>query len=235
MKADTILGVSRAAAVTVVVILGLFAITKLSGLASDAADAELLDRVDSLRTEAAKTDLVIAAAAAREITDSIWRDSATALVAELGDSLRGRERVTRALRGRLDSARATVDEDTLSAGLRALLAIEREVADGFRVERDLGAQILATTRAQLFREEAARVELSRLVVTLVAERDTALAVIATFEQRIEFNLWRWLGAEIPTIVGCAAGGAIASAIAKGDLLVGAGVGAGSCVLVRAVF
>ena len=229
------LTVSRWAMVTIVVVLALFVISKVAGLATDKADAELLGRVDSLRSEAAKTDVVIAAAAERAIADSIWRDSATAHVAELEGALQARERAHAVDRGRLDSARATVDEDTLSVELRGLLAIERRVAEGFRIERDLGARILATTRAQLAREEAARVELALLVVTLAAERDTALAVIATFEQRIEFNLWRWIGAEIPTLVGCAAGGAIASAIAAGDLLVGAGVGVASCTVVRVVF
>ena len=215
----------------------LFAIVRVVNLVSMelAQRSELRGRVDSLRTEATKTDLVIAAAAERAISDSIWRDSATAVIAEVEAELQARERLTRAMRGRLDSARATVDEDTLSAELRGLLAIERGVAEGYRVERDLGAEILATTRAQLAREEAARAALARLVVTLAAERDTALAIITTFERRIEFNLWRWIGAEIPTIVGCAAGGAIASAIAQGDLLIGAGVGVTSCVLVRVVF
>ena len=218
-----------------VVVLILMAISRISSAITAAGDEELLDRVASLRAEAEKSDVVIAAAAERAIADSIWRDSATAHVAELEGALRARERAHAVDRGRLDSARATVDEDTLSADLRGLLAIERRVADGFRIERDLGAQILATTRAQLAREEAARAELALLVVTLAAERDTALAVIATFEQRISFNLWRWIGAEIPTLVGCATGGAIASAIAKGNLLVGAGVGVASCTLVRVVF
>ncbi len=195
----------------------------------------LEETTDSLRLRAAATDVRIAAADARHLADSTWADSMLLVEAEIRDELRARERATRAARARLDSARATVDEDTLSAELRGLLAIEREVADGFRVERDLGAEILASTRARLVRAEASRDSLRALVLTLVPERDKALEIVAGYQARLDFNLWRWIGEEIPTLLACAAGGSIASVAAGGDVIVGAGIGLGSCVIVRAVF
>lgn len=205
--------------------------------AIDARKYDVLEETtDSLLLVAAATDVRVAAADARHLADSIWKDSIRVVEAGLLDALAAREREGRRNRASLDSARATINEDTLSAGLRNLLLAERTMAESWRMQlvtvRD---SVMPIVRVQLARAEAARDSLRVLVLTLVPERDAALEIIAGYQAQLDFNLWRWIGDEIPTLLACAAGGAIASVVGDGDAIVGAGIGVGSCVVVRAVF
>ena len=153
-----------------------------------------------------------------------------ALRADL-NSARGRTRVVTESR---DSAFATIDVDTLSAGLRNLLAIQREVAKSFKAERDLERELREKVLAQLARTVVRLRKAEVLLSTVIAQRDSAVSIIAGHEKRLEFNFFRNLFQDIPRKLACAAGGSIVAEINEGDVLLGAVIGLATCLIVGGI-
>ena len=219
----------------VFVIAGLLAAAAVSKVLDARNIRALEDTGDSLRLEVAATNVRLEAFTGDSARFAAQRDSFDLLSARLTvdvQAARGRSRVAIVSR---DSARATVQIDTLTPALRSLIVLEREAAVSFQQERDLERELRISTEAQLaaFRTRLAAAE--ALLFTITAERDTALSLVSRHEARLEFNLFRWFGEEIPQLLACSAGGAIVAVINDGDLLIGAGIGLAACVVKEAIF
>jgi len=167
--------------------------------------------------------------------DSVERDS----IIQANDLLRrdlarARSQTTRLVQVR-DSAAATIDVDTLSAGLRNLLSIERDVADSFRAERDLERTLRESAEQQvaqlLERQRALRI----LLLDVTAQRDSALALANDAIDFADPGFFRNLFQDLPRKAACAGGGAIVAEVNKGNILTGAAIGLGVCLAVEAIF
>lgn len=216
----------------------LVAIIIVVGLASKIIDrralAELRVRSDSLKLTAAATDVLVDQVRQRAAADSTRADSVEAANAALRrDLTAARNRSARVI-VRVDSVRATIDEDTLTAGLRTLLAAEREVCKACAEERGLEQRRADKAESELNRIQP-RFNSSRLLLFRVqAERDTALALVGDYQRQLNPGLFRRLFKDLPQKAACAAGGAAVAAINDGDVLLGAGIGLVACLVVEAM-
>ncbi len=134
-----------------------------------------------------------------------------------------------------DAARADIDIDTLTAPVRGLLRLEQQVSAALRNELAITRTVLDSTRAENALIKPRLDEAEALVVSLKDQRDGAMTLVARHEARLEFNLWKFLGDEIPQLGACAGGGAIVASLYEGQALVGAGIGLGICLVKSAVF
>jgi len=186
---------------------------------------------DSLRLEMAATDLLLLIYSADSTRFETEREQFRALESSLRSDLRSAEGRTRLVIVSRDSAFATIDIDTLSAGLRNLLAIQLEVAVSFRGERDILARRVGNLEARSVIDSTELAQLGALIRAVRAERDSAMTIIAGHEARLEFNFFRSLFEDLPRKAACAGAGAIVAELNDGQVLVGAAVALGVCLAV----
>ncbi len=223
--------------VMLLIVAATFALLSLAGVSKffDGRTISSLEAAgDSLRLRIAATNVRLDAYSADSTRFLVVRDSFELLSASLRADLksaRGRTRVVVVTR---DSARATIDVDTLSAGLRNLLAIEREAAKSFETERDLERELREKTQAQLARTSARLREAQGLLWTVMAQRDSAMSIVAGHEKRLGWSFAK-LFQDIPRKLGCSAGGAIVAELNDGEVLLGAAIGLAACLIAEGIF
>ncbi len=214
-----------------------FAFVILSGIARylDSRTIEDLRNREALqRTAAAVSDERNAVLAAQLTADSLARDSLELVNATLRlDLQRAQTQTVRVVQVR-DSARATIEEDTLSAGLRNLLTLERGVAESFRVERDLERELKEGAEQQiatlLERQRALRI----LLLDVTAQRDSALVLVGDAIDAASPSFFRGLFKDIPRKLACAGAGGIVAEVNEGEVLLGAVIGLATCLVVEAI-
>ena len=195
---------------------------------------DLRDRETAQQIAAQVSDERNAVLAAQLTADSVARDSLELVNATLRLNLqRAQTQTVRIVQVR-DSARATIEEDTLSAGLRNLLSIEREVAESFRIERDLKRELREGAEQQiatlLERQRALRI----LLLDVTAQRDSALVLVGDAIDAVSPNFFRDLFKDIPRKLACGGAGAIVAEINNGKALTGAAIALGICLAVEAI-
>ena len=136
---------------------------------------------------------------------------------------------------RRDAARADIDIDTLTAPIRGLLVLERQASEAFRDELATTQTALDSTRAENALLKPRLDEAEALVFSLNNQLDGAMSLVARHEARLTFNLWRFLGDEIPQLMACAGGGAIVATLYQGNELIGAGIALTMCLMKEAIF
>lgn len=197
--------------------------------------AELRAEGDSLRLHIAGTNVVLEQYGADTLAFAAWMDSTDRVNASLRVDLQSIQRATRVVVQARDSARTTIALDTLTPQLRMMIKLERDAAASFRNERDVERSLRLSVDTQ-FAQLRERMRVAELLIwTLAAERDSAMVLVARHEARFDFNLWRFLGDEIPQLMACAGGGMTVATINDGDLLIGAGIGLAACLIKTAVF
>ena len=201
------------------------------GRTKDALRAE----ADSLRLHITGTDVRLEAYSGDSARFETERQQFRALESSLRSDLRSAKGRTRVVIVSRDSAFATIDIDTLSAGLRNLLAIQREVAVSFRRERDILARRVRNLKARSVTDSTELVQLGVLIEAVRAERDSAMIIIAGHEKRLEFNFFRSLFQDLPRKAACAGAGAIVAEVNNGKALTGAAIALGVCLAVGAIF
>ena len=219
----------------VVAVLGLSLGSGLFKYLGSRETAALRATGDSLRLEVAATNVRLDAFSGDSARFQAFRDSTDALGSRLRAELQQVQGRTRGLTLSLDSARLTVHIDTLAPVLRGMILLEREMAQSFLQERDLERELRQSTETQLaaFRERLQAAE--ALIFSLRGERDSAMVLVARHESRLTFNLWRFLGDEIPQLLACSAGGAVVATLNDGNELIGAGIGLAACLVKGAIF
>ena len=193
---------------------------------------DLRDREMALHFTANESDKRQAVLMAQIVVDSIaYADAISTL---RGDLDTAQTRTVRIVQAR-DLASATIDPDTLSAGLRNLLDLERGVAESFRaelfIEREL-RKMAEVQVAQLLKRQRA---LQLLVLDLQAQRDSALALAGDAIDAAAPSFFRNLFQDIPRKLACAAGGSIVAEVNKGEVFLGAVIGLAACLTVEAIF
>ena len=192
---------------------------------------DLRDREMALHFTANESDKRQAVLMAQLATDSVVRDSLAwfnkRLRLDLEHAKTQRVRIVHVR----DSIRATIDEDTLSAGYRNLLAVEREMAAIETVRADLAESLLRRVEQQnatlLERQRALRL----LVLDLQAQRDSALALVGDAIDAAAPSFFRSLFEDLPRKAACAVGGMVVAELNDGQVLVGAVVALGVCLAV----
>ncbi|KKM70980.1 hypothetical protein LCGC14_1435260 [marine sediment metagenome] len=169
---------------------------------------DLQDRETAQQIAAQVSDERNAVLAAQLTADSVARDSLELVNATLRLNLqRAQTQRVRIVQVR-DSARATIDPDTLSPGYRNLLLIEREMAEGETVRADLAETLLKSSDAQnatlLERQRALRI----LLLDVTAQRDSALVLVGDAIDAASPSFFRDLFKDIPRKLACAGGGAM---------------------------
>ncbi len=196
---------------------------------------DLRERQTVLQVTASASDERQAVLIAQLATDSVARDSLEQLNLELRHDLqRAQTQRVRIVQVR-DSARATIEEDTLSAGLRNLLSIERGVAESFRVERDLERGLKEGAERQIAQLLERQRALRLLLLDVTAQRDSALALSSDAIDAASPNFFRDLFKDIPRKLACAGAGAIVAEINNGKALTGAAVALVICLAGEALF
>ncbi len=184
------------------------------------------------QTAAIRSNVRQAALMAQLASDSV---AFAADTAALHKQLRTRQTQTVRIVQVRDAARATIDPDTLSAGLRNLLMLERNVAESFRSERDLERQLRESAERQiatlLERQRALRI----LLLDVTAQRDSALALSSDAIALVSPSFFRDLFKDIPRKLACAGGGAIVAEFNNGKALTGAAIALGVCLAAEAIF
>ena len=202
-------------------------------------DSRTIDKLevaaDSLRLQIVATDVRLEAYSADSTRFEAEREQFRTLESSLRADLQAATGRTRLVIESLNSAQATIDVDTLSAGLRNLLAIQLEVAESYRSERDIMARRVRNLEAKSVVDSTELAQLGALIQAVRAERDSAMAIVAGHEARLEFNFFRSLFQDLPRKAACAAGGAIVAAVNNGKELTGALIGLGVCLAVEAIF
>ena len=191
----------------------------------------LKDRLATQEIAAIKTDARQATLMAQIVADSIAHaDAISTLRSDLDTA---QTRTVRIVQAR-DLASATIDPDTLSAGLRNLLDLERGVAESFRaelfIEREL-RKMAEVQVAQLLKRQRA---LQLLVLDLQAQRDSALSLAGDAIDAAAPSFFRSLFQDLPRKAACAAGGAIVAEVNKGEVLLGAVIGLATCLVVSGI-
>lgn len=189
---------------------------------------------DSLRLRIFATDLRLDIYTIDSARFEAKREQFRALESSLRADLKTANGRTRVVIKSLDSAYATIDIDTLSAGLRNLLAIQREVAVSFRRERDIFARRVRNLEARSVIDSTELAQLGALIRTVRAERDSAMTIIAGHEKRLEFNFFSKLFQDLPRKAACGVGGAIVAELNEGEVLLGAVIGLATCLVVEAI-
>ena len=192
----------------------------------------LKDRLATQEIAAIKTDARQATLMAQIVADSIAHaDAISTLRSDLDTA---QTRTVRIVQAR-DLASATIDTDTLSAGLRNLLDLERGVAESFRaelfIEREL-RKMAEVQVAQLLKRQRA---LQLLVLDLQAQRDSALSLAGDAIDAAAPSFFRSLFQDLPRKAACAGAGAIVAEVNNGKALTGAAIALGVCLAVQAIF
>ena len=193
---------------------------------------DLRDRETVQQIAARESDKQQATLMAQIVADSIaYADAIGTLHSDLDTA---QTRTVRIVQAR-DLASATIDPDTLSAGLRNLLDLERGVAESFRaelfIEREL-RKMAETQVAQLLKRQRA---LRLLVLDLQAQRDSALALAGDAIDAAAPSFFRSLFEDLPRKAACAGAGAVVAQLNDGKVLVGAVVALGICLAVGGIF
>jgi hypothetical protein len=216
----------------VAAVIGLLVFGGVSKYFDSRTIADLRERETAQQLTARVSDERQAVLMAQLAADSIARDSLEQLNTVLLQ--RARTRTVRIVQVR-DSTRATIEEDTLSAGLRNLLTLERNVAESFRVERDLERGLRESAGRQiaqlLERQRALRI----LLLDVTAQRDSALALSSDAIAAASPNFFRDLFKDIPRKLACAGAGAVVAEINNGKALTGAAVALVICLAGEALF
>ncbi len=201
-------------------------------------DSRTIDALEvaatSLRLHISATDVRLEAYSLDSARFQTVRDSFRARESSLRADLKtaeGRTTVTIVSR---DSARATIEIDTLTPQLRNMIVLEREAAVTFRVERDILARRVRNLEAISVIDSTELAQLGALIRAVRAERDSAMTIIAGHEARLEFNFFRSLFQDLPRKAACAGGGAVVAEVNKGEVLTGAAIGLGVCLFVEMV-
>ena len=217
----------------------LVAIIIVVGLTSKIFDIrtnkKLEARADSLELGSAVTDVLI-----DQLRQQVANDSTQAVADSIEkivlrrDLTAARNRSARVII-RVDSVRATINEDTLTAGVQVLLTAEREVCKACAVELDLEKRRADKAESELNRIWP-RFESSQLLLFRVqGERDSALDLVSDYQRQLNPGFFRRFFKDLPQKAACGAGGAAVAAFNDGDVLLGAGIGLVACLVVKAVF
>ena len=195
---------------------------------------DLRDRETAQHIAAKVSDERQATLMAQLATDSAVRDSLERFNVQLRlDLQRAQTRTVRIVQVR-DSARATIQEDTLSAGLRNLLELERNVAESFRVERDLERELKEGAEQQiatfLERQRALRI----LLLDVTAQRDSALTLVGDAIAAASPSFFSKLFQDLPRKAACTGAGAIVAQVNEGEVLLGAVIGLATCLVVEGI-
>ncbi len=213
------------AIILVIAVAGVFMNTEREGLRDRATVLRTTVRqtnrdLDLLRLQTAQDSFLIAGL--REDITQLEEEADAAAISTL-EALDLRE-----------DARSTIQEDTLAPALRNLLLTERTVAVSYKRELRI-ANARVTKLDSIVRFETARADNATSLLWVVqAERDAGLSIISAYEKRWDFSLSRLLFRDLPRKAACAGGGAAVAAMNKGDVLVGAGVGLLTCLLVESI-
>ncbi len=200
-------------------------------------DSRTIDKLqaaaDSLRLEISATDVRLEAYSADSTRFQAVRDSFQVLSDSLQADLERAKGRTRVVIVSRDSARATIDLDTLTAPLRNLLTLERKAAVSFRRERDILARRVGNLEARSAIDSTELAQLNVLIRAVRAERDGAMSIIAGHEKRIGWSFAK-LFQDIPRKLACAGGGAIVAEVNDGNVLLGAVIGLATCLTIGAI-
>ena len=220
-----------------VIVIATISVLILAGV-SKVLDARKIDGLlssgDSLRLENAATNVELDRFKANAMEFAAWVDSVEYLTDSLRSDLEEADTAAPAIIQERDAARAKLPDD-LTPAARNMIKLERGVAESWRTRYNLTYRLLGiadSTNARVTKQNRAA---QILIRTLRAERDSAMSLVARHEARREFNLWRWFGEEVPQMMACAGGGALAATIYDGNALVGAGIGLAACLVKSAVF
>lgn len=193
---------------------------------------DLRERQTVLQVVASASDKRQAVLMAQLVADSIaYADTIGTLRSNLQAAQTQRVRIVRVR----DSTRATIDPDTLSAGLRNLLSLERGVAESFRVERDLERDLRKMADVQVAQLLERQRALRLLLLDVTAQRDSALVLVGDAIAAASPNFFRDLFKDIPRKLACAGGGAVVAEVNNGKALTGAAIALGICLAVEAIF
>ena len=217
--------------VTLIAIIGIVSVKVISGNTNKRLEA----RADSLELASAATDVLVNQVRERAAIDSARADSVEAENAALRrDLTAARNRSARVII-RVDSIRATIDEDTLTAGVRTFLEAQREVCKACAEERGLEQRRADKAESELSRIRP-RFDSSRLLLFQVqAERDTALALVGDYQNQLDPGFFRQFFQDLPQKAACAGAGAVIAEINNGKALTGAAIALGVCLAMEAIF
>ncbi len=219
--------------IMLLIVLGTVSVLILAGV-SKVLDSREIDELKaaatSLRLHVAATNVRLETYSADSVHFAAARDSFDLLNASLRHDLklaRGRTRVVVVSR---DSARATIEIDTLTPQLRNMIVLEREAAVSFRRERDILARSVRNLEAKSVIDSTELAQLGALIRAVRAERDSAMKIIAGHEGRLGWSFGK-LFQDLPRKAACAGAGAIVAEINDGEVLLGAVIGLATCLVV----
>ncbi len=196
---------------------------------------QLKDRLSVQKVEAAATDVLIDRVRRQAATDSANADSVVGMYAALRDSLTDARETTSTAIVRVVTVRSTINEDTLTAGLRTLLAAEREVCNACAAERNLERTRADKAESDL-RLIRPRLDSARkLLFAVRAERDRALDLSGDAIAATSPNFFSKLFQDLPRKAACAGAGAIVAEVNDGKALTGAAIALGVCLAFEALF
>ena len=218
------------------IVLGTVSVLILAGV-SKVLDSRTIDALDvaadSLRLRIFATNLRLDIYTIDSARFQAQREQFRARQSALRHDLklaRGRTRVVVVSR---DSARVTIEIDTLTPQLRNMIVLEREAAVSFRRERDIERGLRLNLEARSVIDSTELAQLGALIRAVRAERDSAMSIIAGHEGRLGWSFGK-LFEDIPRKLACAAGGAIVAEINDGEVLLGAVIGLATCLIVGGI-
>ena len=226
---------SRNMRLAVIAVVGLMLAGTVSKVLDGREKAALRATGDSLRLEVAATNVRLDAFSSDSVRFQAFRDSSERRASSLRNDIRRVQGRGRVVSASLDSARLTVRIDTLAPALRDRILLEQEMAQSFMQERDLERKLRISTEIEL---DAFRIRLlaaEGLIFALRGQRDSAMVLVGRHEARFTFNLWRFLGDEIPQLLACAGGAAVVATLYDGNEVIGASIGLAACLVKSAVF
>ncbi len=218
----------------VIAVIGLLVFAGVSKFFDARKIDALTDAGDSLRLHIAGTDVRLDAYSADSVEFEAKREEFRALESALRADLKTAEGRTQVVVVSRDSARVTIDIDTLTAPLRNLLNLERKAAVSYRRERDILARRVRNLEAKTVVDSTELAQLGALIRTVRAERDSAMTIIAGHEGWLGWSFAK-LFQDIPRKLACAGGGAIVAEVNNGKALTGAAIALGVCLAVEAIF
>ncbi len=218
----------------VAAVIGLLTFAGVSKFLDTRTKAALEAAGDSLRLHIAATDARLEAYSADSARFETEREQFDAVESSLRADLEVAEGKRQVVIVSRDSARATIQIDTLTPQLRNMIVLEREVAVSFRRERDILARRVRNLDARAVIDSTELAQLGALIRTVRAERDSAMTIIAGHEGRLEFNFFRNLFQDLPRKAACAGAGAIVAEVNNGKALTGAAIALGVCLAVEAI-
>jgi len=224
--------------VMLLVVIATISVLILAGVSKvlDAHDkAELRATGDSLRLHIAGTNVERDQLRNDSIVNAAWRDSVKILTDSLRSDLNEADEAAPAIVQARDSARATIQPGDLSPRALNMILLERRVAESTLNRYTLEHSLRLNLEARSVIDSTELAQVRALIATVTGERDTAMSLVARHEARLDFNLWRFLGDEIPQLLACGGGGAVVAELYEGKVLVGAGIGVAACLVKEAIF